>query len=262
MSFAASASPKKLWREVARVAIACLCASLVITSTRAQDDTGVRPAPAAALDHYARGRAHYQAGRYRDAVVELELALELDPDSPNLVYNLARVDELLGEIDKSIAYYRRYYDMLPSSEKDERERVASTIQRLEGARSQPLRPPETREVPVVVPTERGVADATFWTLASLSLAALVAGAVTGGIALRDEHRTRDFVLGPDGDVAARNRLADRTDNLAIATDVCIAAGAVGGLTSILLYALRSRPVLSPEVAVQQHGMVLSLRGEL
>ncbi|MDB4975712.1 MAG: hypothetical protein JWN48_4053 [Myxococcaceae bacterium] len=261
------ASPQKLARKLAsplaRLAIVGLCASLSLTSARADgDETAARTPPRQALDHYNRGRAHYQAGRYQEAVVELERALELDPDSPNLVYNLARIYELLADIDRSIAYYRRYRGMLPASETEERARVDSTLQRLQGAKSQPLREPETRTVPVLVPMERGVADGAFWTLATLSLAALAAGSVTGGLALRAEHQTRDFVLGQDGNLRERNHKAEAADRLALASDISVASGAVGALTSALLYALRSHPVVAPELTVVQHGAGLSLRGEL
>jgi tetratricopeptide (TPR) repeat protein len=272
MSFVASAWPTKLLRQLARTAlpvlVLALCASLLTTAT-AQDNLVQRRAPPAeALEHYTRGREHYQAGRYQDATVELERALTLDPDSPNLVYNLARVYELRGEIDRSMQYYRRYLAMLPASESDERGRVESTIQRLEGARTQPLREPETRTIPVMVPTERGVADTTFWTLASLSLAALVAGSITGGLSLRAERQASELVLGRDGDVAAREARADAADRLALGSDICWAAGAVGGLTSILLYALRSQPVApsslaaTPAISFLPHGLTLSLRGAL
>ena len=82
--------------------------------------------PSEALQHYNRGRQHYQAGRYREALQELEVAVNLDPSSPNLVYNVARVYELLGEIDQAIAFYRRYRDMLPANERAERERTVLT----------------------------------------------------------------------------------------------------------------------------------------
>ena len=266
MSLVALSSPHQLLKHVARLAIVSLWASLVLTTAGAQDGVAEpeprRSAPSEAIDHYQRGREHYQAGRYEEAVVELELALSLDPDSPNLVYNLARVYELLGTIDRSIGYYERYYGMLPAAEVEERERVAGTIQRLEGARRQPAREPPPKTVKVVVPTERGVADGSFWTLATLSFAALAAGAVTGGLAIRSEHQTRHFVLGRDGTIAARNAKADLTDKLALVSDISVATGAIGGLTSILLYALRSRPVVAPSLSLMQHGMTLSLRGEL
>ena len=80
--------------------------------------------PAEALTHYNRGRELYQAGRYREAVVELEDASRLDPGSANLVYNLARVYELLGELDLAIRHYQRYRAMLPPTETEE---LASTL---------------------------------------------------------------------------------------------------------------------------------------
>lgn len=223
--------------------------------------------PPAALEHYNRGRAHYQAGRYLEAVEELEEALTLDPGSPNLVYNLARVYELLGDIDRALPHYEHYSDMLPASAVEERDRVDSTIKRLRGARSslgpkqeQPerqLRPPN-----LIARTERGVADAAFWTMASLSLAAFAAGGVTGALALRAEKEARDFVLGRDGDLAERDQHAEHADRMALVSDVSVAAGAVGGLTTVLLYALRTRTIIQPQASFTPAGFTLGVRGSL
>jgi tetratricopeptide (TPR) repeat protein len=264
-AFASSA--RKLVRVTADVAIVCVCASLVFTTARAQDASDAIPEPRAAppeaLDHYNRGRAHYRAGRYEEAVVELERALVLDPDSPDLVYNLARVYELLGNIDPSIANYERYRAMLPAHELEERERVSGTIQRLQGARrALANKPKPVTAPPVVARTERGVADGAFWTLASLSLASLAAGAVTGALAGNAEDDANKFVLGLDGDLEDRQRKAERADRLALISDATLAAGAVTGLTSILLYALRTKPVVEPGVALSSHTLVFTLRGEL
>ena len=255
-------------RRVARLTLVLLCSSLALTKTRAQESTAGSRHPATppkeAIDHYSRGRAHYQAGRYREAATELEEALALDPDSPNLVYNLARVYELQGNIDQALAYYERYRAMLPEDDAVERERASTAIQRLQGARAQAARerPPEARTPALRLRTERGVADAAFWTLASFSFAALVTGAVTGGLALRAERETQRFVLGRDGDEATLDQRAGRADRLAVTADVTLALGAVGGLTSVLLYALRSRPVLEPGVSIARHGWFVTLGGAL
>ena len=62
------------------------------------------------------------------------------------MYNVARVYELLGELSKATSYYERYRAMLPVSETEERERVASILMRLQGARShvvpEPVGPPD------------------------------------------------------------------------------------------------------------------------
>jgi tetratricopeptide (TPR) repeat protein len=256
---------RQLARPIARLAILGLCASLALQHVRAEDAVPARTPPAEAIDHYSRGRAHYQAGRYKEAVVELERALELDPGSPNLVYNLARVYELLGDIDRAIANYERYRTMLPASEAEERERVGSAIARLQGAQQhvQAARPAATeRPRPVVVRSERGVADGAFWTLASLSLAALAVGGVAGGLALKTERDTSSFIVGRDGSAEALYDKADRAKQLALISDISLAAGSVGALTSILLYALRTRPIIEPRVAAANGGFTLTLRGEL
>jgi tetratricopeptide (TPR) repeat protein len=220
------------------------------------------------LSHWTRARRHLahfaivllcgtlgrstsvRAGRYREAVVELERALTLDPGSPNLVYNLARVHELLGDIEQSIGYYERYRTMLPPSESEERQRVAGAIERLRGAKQHVERPSDGAAPPVVVRMERGVADGAFWTLATISLA------------LREERHAQNFVLGVDGSDQQRRVSATRADRLAIASDGCLAVGAVGALTSILLYSLRSKPVLEPGLSVGANGWFFTLRSDL
>jgi tetratricopeptide (TPR) repeat protein len=252
-------------RAIAAVAILLLCSALSRAGTaRAEDYASSRAPPAEALEHYNRGRAHYQAGRYREAVVELERALELDPGSPNLMYNLARVHELLGDIEPAIGYYERYRAMLPTSEQEESLRVTAVIARLRGARKHVVRPSEESSGPsVIVRNERGVADGAFWTVATLSFAALAAGAVVGVLAVGQERTARRFVLGEDGDTRDLNSIAVKADRLALASDGSIAVGAVGGLTAILLYALRSTPVVQPRIGFAPGaGWVLSLRGEL
>lgn len=249
-------------RHLAHFAIVLLCGTLGRSAGVRADDLGPsRAPPSEALDHYNRGRAHYQAGRYREAVVELERALTLDPGSPNLVYNLARVHELLGDIERSIGYYERYRTMLPPSESEERQRVAGAIERLRGAKQHVVRPDEPAQ-PVVVRMERGVADGAFWTLATISLAALGAGAATGALALREEREAQNFVLGVDGSDEQRRATATRADRLAIASDGCLAVGAVGALTSVLLYSLRSKPAVDPSFSVSANGWFLTLRGDL
>jgi tetratricopeptide (TPR) repeat protein len=222
--------------------------------------------PALALEHYNRGREHYQAGRYRDAILELEIAVNLDPYSPNLAYNVARVYELLGEIDHAIAFYRRYRDLLPVQEQAERERIALTLQRLEGARVHTAQP---NAQPLTV-RKRGVADAAFWSVASGGAAALAACATTGVLALTTEHQSERFRLGRDGGEKGRQELIDRADRLALASDAMLVIGASLGVSAILMYALRVRTVtvaptrahLELDVRASREGALLALRGRL
>lgn len=225
-----------------------------------------REAPAAAVAHYEKGRELYLAGRYREAVVELEAALALDPESPNLLYNLARVYELLGEIDTAIAHYKHYRDLLPPTEVEERARVTGTLQRLEGARKQvpdeePIQPQPAPQL------EHGVADATFWVFTATAVAALAAGTGLGVAALNSEKDAKDLVLEDSDSVAERKSLIQRTDRLALASDMSLLAGALLGTTAILLYALRTKPVKTPaqarlDFSAGPNGAFLLLRGQL
>jgi len=239
---------------------------------RAQSEEPAPPPPksppAEALEHYNRGREHYQAGRYREALQELEVAVNLDPTSPNLVYNVARVYELLGDIDQSIAFYQRYRDLLPPNEQAERERTQLTLLRLEGARKHvDTKPPP----PQLIVRKRGVADASFWTVASFSALALVGGSVTGALALSTEHDSEQFRLGKDGGEKGRQMLIDRADRYALSSDLLLIGGASLGITAVLLYALRERtetasaaPLARIDLNVQawSGGAFFGLRGRL
>jgi tetratricopeptide (TPR) repeat protein len=225
-----------------------------------------RKPPRAAVQHYQKGRELYLAGRYREAVVELEAALALDPESPNLLYNLARVYELLGEIDTSISHYKHYRALLAPSETEERARVDGTLQRLEGARTQvPDEEPLTQPPPPEL--KRGVADATFWGFTTVAAAALVTGGALGIAALNAEKDAKSLVVDDSDSEARRNARILRSDRLALASDLSLLAGAVLGTTAILLFALRQKPVKSPprvalDFGAGPKGGFLTLRGQL
>jgi hypothetical protein len=71
------------------------------------------PAPAAAAASnqaeverlFAEGASMYKAGKYRPAIEKFEEAYALFPE-PNLIYNIARAYEALGDVDQAIMKYR------------------------------------------------------------------------------------------------------------------------------------------------------------
>jgi tetratricopeptide (TPR) repeat protein len=238
-------------------------------ATGADATSALTPPPRAALKHYEKGRALYLAGKYREAAVELEAAIALDPDSPNLVYNLAHVYELLGDIDLAIRHYRHYREVLRDPE--EIARVDSTLQRLRGARHQVVDPPVAPPAPSAAPErpQRGVADAAFWTVTTFALGGLVTGGVLGGMALRADKEAQDFIIQEPGDDEKREGLIDKANRLALGSDISLLAGAVLGTTSILLFALRTKPaksVAAPQarwnVDLGPQGAFLSYRRQL
>ncbi len=236
-----------------------------------------REPPPEAVEFYRTGREHFAAGRYREAIVDLERALTLDPGSPTLLYNLGRVHELLGDLPTAIEYYGSYVRLLPPTETEERARIEESIRRLEGAQAH-VTPPAPHEGPPPElddgseprwVTERGVVDAPFWIAAGTSAALLVGGGILGALALDRESRAQSFVVGSDGTLAERDAFADEADNLALGADVLLLGAVAAGITAGLLYGLRTRTVehlpehgAEPFIATDGSAAVVGLRGTL
>ncbi|MBX3268846.1 MAG: tetratricopeptide repeat protein [Sandaracinaceae bacterium] len=254
----------------ALVAFACALALWAATgAARAQDDT-----PPEAVEFYRQAREHYSAGRYRDAADALERALVLDPDSPTLMFNLARVYELLGELDRALVMYERYQRILPQQQAQEQEHAEATIRRLQGARestqgARATPPPAPQEVEalrqlpgLVLVRESGVADDAFWTLFLGGLAVLAAGGGIGVFALVTRASADDFVLGQDGDPAARRGLYADATLFAAVGDAALGVGAVAVVAAGLLYFLREHTVERAPVRAVERETALRLEPDL
>jgi tetratricopeptide (TPR) repeat protein len=111
-----------------------LTAGFVCGKARAQGSAS--ESQTRAQQHFAHARELYQAGNYKDAATELELALTLDPNAKDLVYNLGIVHEKLGRIDESIGYFRRYATMDVTPQ--EKARADAILVRLEGAKQRQI----------------------------------------------------------------------------------------------------------------------------
>jgi hypothetical protein len=222
-------------------------------------------APPEALSHYERGREQFREGRYKEAVVELKAALALDPTSPNLMYNVAYTNELLGNLEEAIHYYRKYVVALPVAETTEREKIQVTLRRLEGRLAEH---PATTAPPPPPPRAFGRADFWFWASLGAGGALLAGGTVTGVLALKHEHDVKVFVAGTDGTLADRNALIDQTHLLALSSDIMTGAGAALVVTAALLFFLREpRPQAKSEtpraqLTADRHTVRLTLSGQL
>lgn len=247
--------PRSVARTSALGALACAaglaCAAMLAASApcaraAAQDGEGGPPAasaerqtPREAVELFQRAREEYQTGRYAEAARDLENALVLDPGSPTLLYNLARVYELSGEHDRAIATYRTYLRVI--DDEAERERTEAAIRRLEGAREY-VRPDEEAYTQPLYVTQRGIADDAFWGTLIAGAAITLGGAALAIATAITSDAAQGFVLGLDGEADQRRAMFDDAGTLAIATDV---VGGVGGATLLvagLLWLLREERV--------------------
>jgi len=189
------------------------------STARLLTDGGASPAQAA--EHFERALAWYRAGKYHRAVGELEAALERDPGGKDLVFNLALVQEKLGDLQGAIASLQRFQSM----EKDpkELERASQTIERLRGAQAEIVAvvppPPVVTPAPCPTPRERGKFDGWVIGTGSLAIASLLVGTVFG---VR--------VLTLDGEAEP-----SRARDAAIVADVALATSLLAGAGSVALY---------------------------
>jgi tetratricopeptide (TPR) repeat protein len=223
--------------------IALGAATLLCRTARAEESE----APPA-VQYYEHALELYEQGRYREAAEELERARALDPNAPELLYNLGLVYERLNEFDRAIEYFTYYlrFDL----DDDERERIERTIARLRGARQHAPEEgqggghgTETQPPPRVVVRRMGLADGWFWGMVGTTIALTVTAIATGTTALVYANDSNEFVVD-DANRNVYDWLRDSARALRVTTDVLIGLAAATALTSVLLYVLRERP--SPE----------------
>src|ERR1700679_784301 len=116
-----------------------LALPLVVPAPLAHAQEASGDSAAAARAHFLKGKELYQAGSYREAIVELDAARALDPKAKDLVFNLAIVHEKLAEVDEALRYARIYVQM--DLEPAERARAETYIKRLEGAKNEVVKRP-------------------------------------------------------------------------------------------------------------------------
>lgn len=195
----------------------------------------------------------YKAGQYRAAVDKLVEARKLDPTAKELPYNLGLLYEKLGEIDNAIKNFQLYLAL--DTDEEEKERVRSILQRLEGARDELNRnkppasasapasaappPPTTSapEPPPPPPRRRGRLDALVYGTGGLSLAAVGAGVFFGvrALSLRPEPSTVGQSIETLED---KQRRAHQSGVIA---DISFGVAIASGGAAVLLYFLRDAP---------------------
>lgn len=70
-------------------------------------DTEPTKTDAAFDDFVAKANSAYSSGDYEAAIAHFEAAYEIDPQ-PNIVYNIARVEEKLGRLEAAVSNYEKF----------------------------------------------------------------------------------------------------------------------------------------------------------
>ena len=139
---------------------------------------------------FQEGLAHYQAGRFREALPKFEAAQALFPD-PSLIYNIARCHEGMGELEIAEA---RYETLLADPDapaevkaKGETRLTALRLQRAQAVPPREVSAQPTQEVPI-----------TPWLIIGAGGVAMAGGAVfiTLGVADHEELDRSEQGAGP------------------------------------------------------------------
>jgi tetratricopeptide (TPR) repeat protein len=259
VAFASLAGAPKAWAQPARAVGVVLGQS-------------GRSAEADAKKHFDKAREHYANGRYREAIEQLETALQIDPKGADLLYNLGVIHEKLQEVDPAIDYYQRYVLMIDDAE--EQERVEKIILRLEKARDElAAREKEEQEQEEAAAgdqrdePERGKGRMDGWVIGAGVLAGLgLAGGTYFGLEAMKSRNDDPPTTGGGTEYQDLVDNSDRAKQMALYADIGFGVGVVAGTAAMLLYFTRdAEPEASaarrfqPAVAVLPGGAAASLR---
>lgn len=227
------------------------------------DDSAAAPSPDRARKAFETALQLYRSGQYKAAVEKLVEARKLDPTAKDLPYNLGLVHEKLGNLDEAIKNFEVFLAL--EADEGEKERVRAIIKRLEGARSDLVKPPpsapaasssapppppppptESAPPPPPPPVRKGKLDGLVYGTGGLAAAALLGGVVFGVRAL--SLRPSESVTGPEQSFQDLQSSARRAHQSAVIADISFGVALVSGGAAALLYFLREAPAAAPASA--------------
>ncbi|MFO0682701.1 MAG: tetratricopeptide repeat protein [Sandaracinus sp.] len=248
------------------LALVVLGLSLLAPAARAQDAEAFTPDEEAARAHFRIGQAQYEAGQYTAAATEFETAYGLS-HRPELFYNVYVSYREIGDLDRASAALRRYLDSVPDAANaaqlrarlaamDEQlaQRAAQDAARTQEAETDPdAHDDAAHEAPPPSAPAATQPSPIGFAVLGVGAAALVASAVTGGLALSTygslEQRCGADHLCPPG------YESDRDAGLALstATDVLWGVGGAALVTGLVLVFVLQDPVAEAPAASASCG---------
>ena len=207
----------------------------------------------------------FQEKDFEGAAALFEKAYSIDPQ-PNYLFNIGRVYEEAGDLEKAVEFYGKFVKQ-PGVDLDSRgvalERLKVLREILEQTQEpqqgeepeEPTEPEEPEEVePVEPPPPEPVDDGSAkkrksmrgagFGLLGVGAAAVIGGAVTGGLAQGDNNSASEAATP-----AESQDLLDSSRTKALVADVLFGVGGALVLTGVILVAVGSKKPKGERVAV-------------
>ncbi len=224
---------------------------------------------------YAEGAALFKGGDYRAALQKFEAAYKVIPVA-NLLYNIARCLEALGEVDRALAQYKLCMDSAEASA-EARVAAAQRYEALVKARvtaakaARPATPAAPTASAAEAPRPSSGHKIAAWTSLAVGAALLIAGGVTYGLGASDHSQITSLTgYGDPTAVLPMSRaraveLSDSGTTKKTAGVVLLGVGGAAAATSVVLFLLAPRAEraqraatarLLPQLAPGQAGLAL------
>ncbi len=245
-----------------RICLVCVSCSLYCINVSADDK---------AKEFYEEGKAHFQAGRFEEALNAFNEAYNLTLE-PALLFNLGASAEAMGDRERAKAYYLVYLEESPDAP-DEAE-VRSRIEKL----SQDPEPPssdtqETEETQQITTSTENVdastyyasnqdkkKHATIWPSLMIGLGGMtLVGGMISAIVAKSRYDGLESSCKPN---CTDNQVSDAKAP-AVAADVLFVLGgiaATAGVVGLVITKKRSRKQSSIAIEVVPGALGLTLEG--
>jgi len=211
---------------------------------------------------YLLGRDLFVRSDYREALMYFQRSYKLSK-RVELLYNIARCHESLGEGQQAIDHYTEFLRSNPDNAALIRARIKNLKKNLPAAELEARTPPPAPESPKAPGPQERSTPWIPWTLAGAGAALLVTGSVLGGLAAAKASDLGEASRrSPPEEFAAHENLESSGQGLATGQIITLAAGgalAAAGLVWLIVH-YGSSPERSAESAAWDVAPALSSRG--
>lgn len=229
---------------------------------------------------YLEGAALYKDRKYRPAIEKFNAAYAIYPE-PNLLYNIGRAYEALGELEKAIESFKQCAAAEGTSE-DVRTRAKAKVEQLEKAKmrsrltaAEEPKPPKAAPAPKPSPSPALTAATTpepspvyaisAWTSAALAVGLAAGGGVMLALGIGDHNEVEDAKRNAGGgptnltQIQAQALIDDGSQKKMIG-GILLGAGGAAAVAAVTFFILDAKQAPSVGVSVSGSAASVSLGG--